>query len=153
MATKADYFGVMEAIKVVISNDADVDIALNKLVVTVVEWPEIIGDDENRIYISEVTRTVPDDQPIAGGTRMYFDATFRILVSVWDLEYKDAVTFRDSVLGDVEIAMMRNRKIGDTVAYSTITGGDILSGQAPGGSGFLSEGEVLVTVRMKPVII
>ena len=149
---RAGYFAVMEAIKVILEADPDVATTTNKLHVSVIEWPNILENDENRIHISEVTRSVPEDaQPMAANTRLMVDATFRILVSVWRFDIKDAVQFRDEILGNVELAIMKNSTLDGTVDHARCNGGDIASSQVEGDSGFVSEGEVLVVARMNAI--
>jgi len=96
-------------------------------------------------------RETPPDQPIAAGQRTRFSLRFSIWCWTWSLESGEvAAQARDDLIGQVEIALMNNRKIGTKVLSSYLQGGEMLTDkyQSDTGSSFYSGGEVVLIAEV-----
>ncbi len=99
------------------------------------------------IYLKN--RVDSDIQVCAGGTIKKYSLEFSIWCWGWSLNNPaDAARARDELIGDVEIALMKNRKMGGAVDNGTIHGGEFGTAEAPA-KGTLMGGEIVYRVEVK----
>lgn len=140
---RIDYYGIENAIANVLKTDS----TLTGVTVLVEEELTVQRGNVIGIYLDD--RNVPiEDQPIAAGTKTRFNVNF----SIWCWHFgigRDrtlAQQQRDDLIGKVEIALMKNRTLQNTVTMSWLDGGDFISGPDPTGNQFMSGGEIRLTV-------
>ena len=117
--------------------------AVARATVLVDEEIDFAEGDVVGIYLDD--RSAPADlQSLSAGTRLRQMVSFKIWC--WHFGFgKDrsvAMQARDTLIGDVETALMAKVTLNDTVNYSYITGGEFISGPEPTDRGFAAGGTV-----------
>lgn len=102
------------------------------------------------IYL--MRRTLPEGQSLSYGTRTRLLLTY----SIWCWQHSldgqpTAIGLRNSLIGNVELALMSDRTLGGAAATSWLEGGDVMSGRPEGGSDWMSGGEVILTVDAQAI--
>ena len=138
---RVDYFGIEEAIKSIL--DADADLAGVEVLIEeelTIQRGNVVG-----IYLDD--RDAPnEDQSLSAGTRTRFNVRF----SIWCWHFgvgrdrRVPMEQRDDLIGKVEIALMKERTLNDTVNSSWLEGGEFLSGPDPTGNQFMSGASVML---------
>lgn len=139
---RVDYWGIEQEIRTVILANADVA-ATSGIQVLVEE--EISMHRTPTVVVTLEGRSAPDDlQTLSAGqrTRLFLDVV--ILVHFYAMEVSEAARLRDTLIGNVEIALMNNRTLNNLVSNLWLTGGAIVT--VGGQAGFNAVGEVRVTV-------
>lgn len=139
---RVDYYAIELAIQTILQSAP----SLSGVVVTV---------EEELLFGAEITpwvgiyldrRDAPANlQSLSAGQRTRFLLRF----SVWCWEFSlesvaKAIQLRDDLLGKVEIVLMDNRTLNGTVNKSWLEGGEMPSARLPGGSGWVSGGEIVL---------
>lgn len=136
-----EYHEILESIKRLINADTsvgDVEVQVEEEV-SIVEGPTVM------VYLN--SRSAPDElQTLSGGQRTRYEVD----ISVWCFgismdSVKEAAKNRDSLLSKIEIILMKDRTLDGSVSSSWFTGGEFLSAESPGSSGFISGGEISLT--------
>ena len=140
---RCDYYAIENAIATILR--ADATLAGVSVIVedeVAVQRGSIIG-----IYLDD--RDAPMDlQAIAAGTRTRFNINFSIWCWHFGVGRDRTVVMqqRDDLLGKVEIALMNNRTLSNTVTMSWLNGGEFISGPDPTGNQFMSGAQIRLTV-------
>ena len=139
---RVDYYAIELAIQTLLQGAT----SLSGVMVTVEE--ELLFGAETTpwvgIYLDR--RDAPADlQGLSAGQRTRFLLRF----SIWAWEYSlesvaKAIQLRDDLLGKVEIVLMGNRTLDGTVNKCWLEGGEMPSARLPGGSGWVSGGEIVL---------
>ena len=142
---RIDYFNIEEAIKSIL--DADADLADVEVLIEeelTIQRGNVVG-----IYLDD--RDAPDEeQSLSAGTRTRFNVRF----SIWCWHFgvgrdrRVPMQQRDDLVGKVEIALMKERTLNDTVNMSWLEGGEFLSGPDPTGDQFMSGASVILIVNV-----
>lgn len=142
---RVDYYGIETAIKDILEADAGNDLPDN---LKVFIESQIAFNDEGcpGVYIYLDRRDAPPQiQRIAAGTR----TDMEVDLSLWCAEFHDSVEdasrLRDDLIGKVEVALMADRTLNDTVTAFWLRGGDFNMLQD---NGFLSMGEIKMRARV-----
>ena len=139
---RINYYGIEDAIRSVLAADSD----LAGVTITVEE--ELSPARGNVVGIYLDSRSAPNElQGLSAGQRTRFHVTF----SIWcwhfgvGRDWRVPMQQRDDLLGKVEIVLMKNRTLNDTVTMSWLTGGEFMSGPDPTGNQFMSGAEIKLT--------
>lgn len=142
-----DYHAILEGIRDQIEADEDapsVTIHIEEELSTV-EGPTVM------LYLDR--RDAPDDlQTLSAGQRTRYEVT----ISIWCFgvamdSMREACRNRDNLLGEIEIALMKDRTLQETVSSSWFTGGEFISAQAPGVGGFVSGAEIVLVALVTAI--
>mgnify|MGYP001566743466 FL=1 len=140
---RINYYNIEAQIKAVLDADA------NLTGTTILVEEEIAVQRGNIVGIYLDDRSAPSDlQSISAGTRTRLYVQF----SIWCWHFgigrdrRPAMQARDDLVGKVEIALMGNRNLNDTVNTSWLEGGEFISGPDPTGDQFMSGAQVRLTV-------
>ena len=137
---RLDYYAIETAIKTLLEADA----TLAGTVVTVED--ELLFGAERTPWVGIfLDRRDPGEQSLSAGTR----TRYNIRLSIWCWEYSmesisKAIQLRDDLVGKVEVALMKQRTLNDTVTKSWIEGGELPSARVPDNNGFVSGGEIIL---------
>jgi len=138
---RVDYFSIETAIKTIL--DADADLAGVAILIEeelTVQRGNVVG-----IYLDDRDASDPD-QSLSAGTRTRFNVRF----SIWCWHFgvgrdrRVPMEQRDDLVGKVEIALMKERTLNDTVNMSWLEGGEFLSGPDPTGNQFMSGASIIL---------
>lgn len=142
--TPIDYWSIKVAIKSAL--DAQLAATLPKPVV-VVEQQFPIPPNESWIGIYQDSRTAPDSfQNLANGTKTRIMVRHTIWVWRYAMDQDKAIQLRNSLLGDVELALMLDRTFGGIVETSWLEGGRLVTADDPSKSGkFFAGAEIVLT--------
>lgn len=139
---RVDYYAIEQAIQTLLQGAA----SLSGVVVTVEEELLFGAEATPWVGIYLERRDAPSDQQsLSAGQR----TRFRLRFSIWCWEYSlesvaKAIQLRDDLLGKVEVVLMGDRTLGNTVSTSWLEGGEMPSARLPGGSGWVSGGEIVL---------
>ena len=113
-------------------------------------------DSHPWVSVYLMSREAPSGQPIAAGTQTRFRLRFSVWCWCWSLESSEAAAkLRDGLLGDVEIALMKHRKLGNMVLSSWLEGGEmsVTNYQDDAGvTAYVSGGEVVLVAEVLAAI-
>jgi len=144
---RVNYHDILTQIQSVLDADADVD-ALTFINLE----PNLDPMTGNKIYIYEESRTAPENlQRISAGRRTSIIYTVSIWCLAFSLDSVDhASQLRDDLVGFVEIALMNNRDLNNTVHTLWLNGGAFDG--APLDNGFTSAAETMVEIRIDATV-
>ena len=137
---RLDYYAIEEGIKTTLEADS----ALDGVKIHIEEESLFSNDECPAIFIYIESRDAPIDmQRLAAGTRTDFQMRF----SLWCVEFHlesipKAAELRDDLLGNAEVALMKDRVLGGTVVKAWLEGGRFLSGEVEGG--FIMAAEIIL---------
>lgn len=137
-----DYWGIREAIGKAINAWP----GLERLPILLEESAEVPPEALPCVMIYLTERVSPDDiQRLAAGRR----TDFRITFSVWVIDYsldslREATKRRDTLLAQVELALMKDRKLGGAVNGLSLFGGVVQFGRDEKSAAFATGIETLV---------
>lgn len=136
---RVDYYAIENAIAAVLRADA----TLAGVTVMVEEELSFQRGSIVGIYLDD--RSSPQDlQAISAGTETRFIVNFTVWC--WHMGIGRDRTMvmqqRDDLVGKVEIALMKNRTLSNTVNMSWLEGGEFISGPDPQGNQFMSGAEI-----------
>lgn len=137
---RLDYYAIEEAIKCVIED------ALPDVRVEIETEVGVAPDQEGAVYIYLDRRDAPaSEQRLAAGTRTDFLVRFSIWCLDADFESVAAASRRrDELTGRVEVALMADRSLKNTVPSSWLEGGEFLT---IGDNGFVSGAEIVLIAK------
>ncbi len=119
--SRIDYYSIEKELQFILQNEP----SLNEVTVLVEEMPELAADMSPFISIFLDRREVPSGQPIAGGTRQRMLLKLSVWCYVVEIESVEAACKkRDDLVGKVEVALMNNRTINDSINHMMIDGGE-----------------------------
>lgn len=140
---RVNYFEIENQIRAVLAAASDLT------GVTILVEEEIAVQRGNVVGIYLDDRSAPSElQSISAGTRTRLYVQF----SIWCWHFgigrdrRPAMQARDDLVGKVEIALMGNRNLNNTVNTSWLEGGEFISGPDPTGDQFMSGAQVRLTV-------
>ena len=146
---RADYYAIEDAIRAVLAAAS----SLSGVTILVEEELTVQRGSVIGIYLED--RTAPaEEQPIAAGLETRFHVNFTIWCWHFGVgrDRRPVMEARDDLVGNVEIALMGNRDLNDTVDSSWLTGGDFLSGPDPTGKQFMAGASINLTVDVKGTV-
>lgn len=139
---RVDYSTIEDAIETVLKADA------NLAGVTYLVEEELVMGTGDIVGIYLEDRNAPEAmQSVSAGKR----TRFLIRFSVWCWHFgiaknkRTVMKKRDDLLGKVEIALMGNRNLNNTVNTSWLEGGEFESGKDEAGRQFMSGGQIILT--------
>tara|TARA_Y100000310_G_scaffold78084_1_gene74721 strand:+ start:12257 stop:12712 length:456 start_codon:yes stop_codon:yes gene_type:complete len=141
---RIDYYDI----EVKIRDILDAEASLTTASITIEEDQPL--DTNPWVAIHLENRASPEGQPIAAGTRTRYRIRFSIWCWCWSLESgRAAAEARDDLIGNVEIALMKNRTLTDTVLHSWLEGGDFITTkheveEGITGTAYMSGGQVVL---------
>lgn len=117
--------------------------------VTVLLEQEVVFERGNVVVIYLDRRDSEATQVIAAGTRHRYDLQFSIWCFHFALDITLSLDQRDDLVGNVEIALMKDRTLQGTVDDSDLAGGEFLNGRTPeeGGGLFFAGAEVRLVAQ------
>ena len=103
------------------------------------------------IYIEQ--RNAPGDaQRLSAGTRIRYRIPVKVWVWFYALEWEQAIRGRDTVLANVEYALIGTGTLSELVDFSWVEGGRMISGRVANEAGaadsFLSGAELILMVEV-----
>lgn len=151
MTTKSEYASIADAVADQLKAFAGLD-----GVRVETEQDPVLGlpDDGGRALVVESLRRRPSPgQSMAAGKRLR--SRFQVCISAvgYDLEsFRAAAAKRDALIGQVELAVLADRTIGNRVSNLEIMGGDFYRASAPGNAGpFASIGETILEMDVSAI--
>ena len=89
-----------------------------------------------------------DQQPIAAGrvTRMFLEIHIWVFVHAFDLDL--GIKGRDELIGKIELILMANRLLNETVDSCWLDGGELISGQREEEKDFLASGQIVLRMEV-----
>lgn len=138
------YYAVEKAIRDAVLSDSELA-GVRAFIEQDLVWA---AESAPAVYIYATGREAPEnEQRLAGGQRTDWILAISIWCVAWHLDSTErAAELRDLLIERVELALMRDRTIGDKCDRSWLDGGQFISG--PGEQGFLSTGEISVKVKL-----
>lgn len=144
---RIDYYDIANEIAGILSADSE----LSGVTVAVESDHELGVGLFVGVYIDR-RESPPDEQQISAGTRERYILYVTLLCRAYSLDsISDAIRRRDDLVGKVEIALMGNRTLNGKVGGLWLEGGALPSGKDESGSGYISEGEIIVAARVSAV--
>lgn len=144
MSTETDYDGIVDAVAAQLKAFS----GLQGVRIEVEQDPVLgLPDDGGRAIGVESARRRPSEgQSMAAGTRLRNRFTVIISAVGFDMEsFRAAARKRDGLIGQIELAILADRSIGNHVANLEIMGGEFYRASAPGNAGpFASVAETLL---------
>lgn len=139
-----DYYAIETGLKARL----DADATLTGLCTTVIEedfsWSQADGPV---VYIYMDRREPHSQQTMNAGQRTRFLVHLSVWVRALSMDgFKQASGIRDTLLGKVEAALMRDRTLGGAAGTSWLEGGEMLSAKATGAELYLSAAEIKLVV-------
>lgn len=99
--------------------------------------------DESVVNVKLVNDpALADQQALVAGTMTRRRLGFEIEAWRFAMSVHDAMALRDSLVGDIELALMNDRTLGGTVIYSWLEGGTFAKPPEPRNLGFIVSGTV-----------
>lgn len=144
-----DYTGILAQIKTILEADA----LTNNAHVVIEEEPQFGSMDHQRVVALFAERRSPHEgQSLSAGKR----TRYLFHVSVWSTffaaeSYAVACAGRDTLIGNVELVLMKDRTIGGKATTCWMDGGELLSARSPSGDVFVSAGQTLLVVDVSAV--
>lgn len=106
--------------------------------------------DESLVVVSLEARTaIPEEQALSAGSLTRMRLRFRVVGWRFAMSVHDAMRLRDSLVGDIELALMNDRTLGGTVVYSWLEGGALAKPPEPRNLGFIVSGEVILAADVE----
>jgi hypothetical protein len=142
---RLDYYGIQRAVQEVLVADQD----LANVRVTIEEELLFGGETTPWVGIYLDRRDAPPDrQRISAGQ----STIYLVRLELWCWEYSleslaTAIQLRDDLVGKVEVVLMRNRTLKDTVHMSWLEGGELPSARVPGRTAWMSGGEIRLVAQ------
>jgi len=140
---RVDYFAIETQIKTIL----DAEASLSGTSVLIEE--ELTFERGNIVGIFLDDREAPEElQSLSAGTRTRFLVTF----SIWCWHFgvgrdrRVPMEQRDDLVGNVEIALMKERTLNGTVNMSWLAGGEFLSGPGETKNQFMSGAQIILIV-------
>ena len=150
-----DYTGIRDAIESILSTKTEAGGVLEGSRIYIEEEPQFgLMDQAVAIALFMDTRSAPDgEQSISSGTRtrMYLRVTFWIVA--FSIEsFRKACNMRDDKMGALELVLMENRTLNDTVSTSWLNGGELFSAKDPQNNAvFTAIAEVVMTLDVSAI--
>jgi hypothetical protein len=140
-----DYYAVETQIKTILEADS------NLTGTTVSIEGELLFSAEQTPWVGiylERREAPPSLQTLAAGQRTNFLLRFSIWCWSFSLEsIAKAIQLRDDLVGKVEISLMSNRTLGNSVRKCWLEGGEMPSGRIPDNTGFVSGAEIILVAE------
>lgn len=153
--TAVNYSGIAKAIDEILQSDSRV-MDLNPRILIEEDPSFIYGlpDDGGRAVVILLEGRIPtSSQVMAAGTR----TRYMVRVAVWSVgfsmnSFQEASEKRDEMLAQVELVLMANRTLNDTVAMQHLAGGQFLSASQQGNTPpFASMAETIIEAEVSAV--
>ena len=145
-----DYSGIRNQLKTILEADA----RLAGVRVYVEEEPQFgISDRAQAVVVYLTGRTAPPNvQPLAAGKRTRYFLRVEIGVVYFAMEsYKAACDGRNTLLGNVELVLMKDRTIGGKVETSWLEGGAMYSAKNPASPVWCAVAELALIAEVSAV--
>jgi hypothetical protein len=141
-----DYGLIREKIEAIINEDARLQGA------TVRIEPEIAPSSSQvpwvGIYME--SRSAPDaDQPAAAGRETVYQIRIMLEIGHYHMNIEEARRLRDVFLGQLELVMMENRTLRDTVDQMWLVGGSMMTGRREKSTGFWAAAELEIIAEAR----
>ena len=150
MSAPVDYSGIRNSLQSILTGDALTSAAR----VYIEEDPQFgLADVQQAIIICLDGRTAPAAvQRIASGMRTQYHLQC-VLVTVYFsmASFKDACDGRDTLLGNMELVLMKDRTIGGKAASSWLEGGPMCSVRNPQANIWAAVAETTLTIDVQAV--
>ena len=150
-----NYAGIRDAIESILNSKTGPGGVLEGSRIYIEEEPQFgLMDQATAIALFMDTRTAPDgQQSISMGTRtrIYLRVTFWVVAFSME-NFRKACDMRDAVMGRLELLLMDNRTLNDTVGTSWLNGGELFSAKDPqNNSVFTAVAEVVMTLDVSAI--
>jgi hypothetical protein len=141
-----DYAGIREQVATILR-------ALSNVRVYVEADPAAGQMDHGRsIAVFMIGRTAAQDQSASFGKRQRWHVRLTLWTFFYSMEsYEAAAAGRDTLLGEMELALMANRTLNGKVEASWFEGGDLFSAKNPQTGAFLAAAETTLVAMASTV--
>lgn len=138
---KIDYNGIKDELKKVIL-DANLSIAHEVSI-----EGDILFDNFDTLIDIEIDSREIQSAPIAQGTKVRLNLL--VIITIWakHFEQEESKRIRDSLLGEVELVIMRNRTLNGKVDSAWLLGGQNVAAYIENENAFVSAGEIKVNLE------
>lgn len=147
-----DYDAIQDNVAAAIAAGSGLTSADGVQVLIEEEFSQVVGAIDNGkiviVYLDD--RVTTAGQPLAAGQRTRMDIGFSILVAgVAINSFRAAAAIRTDLISKVEIALMNDRKLNDSVASSWLLGGEFFSMRKKASMGlvYMAIGEVKLVAQ------
>ncbi len=150
MSTAVDYSGIRNTIKSILEGDALTSAAR----VYIEEDPQFgLADVQQAIVICLDGRTAaPTAQRLASGLRTQYHLQCVLVTAYFSMEsFNDACEGRDTLLGNMELVLMKDRTIGGKATSSWLGGGPMFSVRNPQSNVWAAVAETTLTIDVQAV--
>lgn len=154
MSAPIDYAGVRSAIETILQGAAAEGGTLEGSRVFIEEEPQFgLPDEGVGIAVFMDSRVANDEkQFMSAGKRTRYDLRLSFWVIAFNMgNYRQACDDRDRILGALELVLMANRTLGDTVESSKLEGGEMFSARNAQNSVYTAAAEVVLTVQVSAI--
>lgn len=144
------YADIRAQIKSILASDS----SLSGARVFIEEEPQFgLSDVQAAIAVFTDRRTAPaGEQVLAAGKRTrYYLQTLFVVLFFSNESYDAACIGRDNMLGALELVLMANRTLNNTVSMSFLQGGAFYSGRTAQGGPFVSVAELEMTSEVSAI--
>lgn len=139
--SKIDYAAIKAMIKTVI-DDAGISYSPNVLI----ESDVMLDSFEPCVNIELTRRTAPANQAIAAGRRNRYHVTCGITVWVRNFDKATAIIMRDTIVGEIEVALIANRSLSDAVNALWLEGGVNIADYIEKQQAFVAAADIQLTL-------
>ncbi len=150
MSSAVDYSGIRNTLKSIIEGDA----LTTGTRVYIEEDPQFgLADHQKVIFICLDGRTAPPAaQRLASGLRTQYHLQCVLVTVFFSMEsFEQACVGRDSLLGNMELVLMKDRTIGGKATSSWLEGGPMFSVRNPGNNVWAAVAETNLTIDVQAV--
>jgi len=150
MGTPVAYTTIQNALETILKADARTNVAR----IFVEEEPQFDIMDSQQVIAVFMERRVagPKDQQLGLAKRTRYHLTITIWVLAFSIEsYRTACDLRNTLLDNLELTLMDNRTISNTVTTSWLEGGVMISAKDPQKGVFTAAAETILTAEVSAV--
>ena len=150
MSSAVDYSGIRNQLKSILTGDALTSAAR----VYIEEDPAFgLSDAQQIIVICLDGRTAPPGaQRLASGLRTQYHLQCVLVTVYFSMEsFEQACVGRDSLLGNMELVLMKDRTIGGKATSSWLEGGPMFSVRNPQSNVWAAVAETILTIDVQAV--
>lgn len=150
MSAAVDYSGIRNKLQSIFEGD---DLTSGAKIF-IEEDPQFgLSDVQQAIVICLDGRTAPSAaQRLAGGLRTQYHLQCVLVTVYFSMEsFKDACDGRDTLLGNMELVLMKDRTIGGKATSSWLEGGPMFSVRNPGSNVWAAVAETTLTIDVQAV--
>ena len=149
MGTPVDYSGIRQQLKSILAGDLGTSGAR----LYVETEPDLgMADANTAIAIFSLGRSAAPSQPAAFGKQTIYHLRMSLWAFAFNLDgYEQACEKRDTLLGALELVLMKERTIGGKVATSWLEGGEIFCARHPQSNIYVAAADTILVAEVRAV--